>query len=62
MVHTTSSKPSMGYMAQPDDIVFAQADASWVHHPFEDALIITAEVANSLIHRLLVDRENDKQT
>ena len=32
-----------------------QAVVSWVHHPFEDALVIIAEVAKSLIHRLFVD-------
>ena len=55
MVHTTSSKPLRGYVPQPDDIVFIQANASWVHHPHEDALVITTEVANSLVHRLLID-------
>ena len=55
MVCATSSKPLMGHVSQPDDIVFTQADASWVHNPLEDALVITTKVANSLIHRLLVD-------
>ena len=32
-----------------DDIVFTHADTSWVHHPHEDALVITAKVANSLV-------------
>ena len=45
----------MGYMPQLDDIVFTQADASWVHNPHEDTLVITTKVANSLVHRLLVD-------
>ena len=55
MVHTTGSKPPIGYTPRPDNIVFTQADASWVHNLHEDALVITAEVANSLTHRLLVD-------
>ena len=55
MVHATDSKPLIGHTSQPDDIVFTQADASWVHNPHKDTLVITAEVANSLIHRLLVD-------
>ena len=55
MVRTTSSKPPIGYVPQPEDIVFTQADASWVHNPHEDALVIIAKVADSLIHQLLVD-------
>ena len=55
MVHTTGFKPPIGYVPQPNDIVFTQADMSWVHNPYEDALVITAEVANSLVHRLPMD-------
>ena len=55
MVHKTGSKHFKGHASQPDNIVFTQANASWVHNPHEDALVIMAEVANSLIHRLLVD-------
>ena len=55
MVHATGSKPSIGYMPQPDDIAFNQVYPSWVDNPQEDDLVIIAEVPNSLIHRLLVD-------
>ena len=58
MVHSTGSKPPMGHTPQLDGIVFTGADASWVHNPHEDALVITVEVANSLIHRLLVDNRS----
>ena len=58
MVHTVGSKLPVGYTPQPDDIVFTKANASWVHNPHEDALVITAEISNSLIHRLLVDNES----
>ena len=54
VVQTTSFKPR-AYLSQPDDIVFTQVNTSWVHHPHEDALVITVEVANSLVHQLLVD-------
>ena len=47
-----------GLLAQPDDIVSTQADASWVHHLHEDTLLITIEITNSLIHQLLVDSES----
>ena len=55
VVHTTGSKPLRGYMLQPDDIVFTQTDTSWVHHLHKDTLVITTEVFNNLVHRLLVD-------
>ena len=58
MVHIISSNPSKCYTPQPDDIVFTHADASLVHHPHEDALVITIEAVNSLVHQLLVDSES----
>ena len=45
MMHLTGSKPSVGHAPQPDDIVFTKANASWVHNPHEDALVITVEIA-----------------
>ena len=50
VVHTTGSKPPVGYTPQPDYIVFNQADASWVQNPHEDALVIIPEVTNNLVH------------
>ena len=41
-------------MPKSDDIVFLETDASWVH-PYEDALVITTKIDNSLIHRVLID-------
>ena len=38
-----------------EDVVFAEADAKWVHHPHSDALVIAARVANSNVHRMLID-------
>ena len=58
MVHITGSKIPVGHMPQLDDIVFTKADVSWVHNPHEDALVITIEIANSLVYRLLVDNRS----
>ena len=55
MVQTTNSGYLRGTMPKPEVIVFTEIDTSWVHHPHEDALVITAKIANSLIHRVLVD-------
>ena len=57
LVHTTGSEPPKGHAPQPDNIVFTEANVSWVHNPHEDAPVITAEITNSLIHRLLIDNE-----
>ena len=54
MVHTTSTNFQGSTVSQPNDI-FTKTDASWVHHPHEDALVIPVKVANSLVHRMLVD-------
>ena len=38
-----------------EDVVFTKAYTRWVHHPYSDAFVITARVANSNVHRMLVD-------
>ena len=58
MMLTTSSKLLVGHAPPPNDIVFTKVDASWVHYPYEDTLVITAEIANILVHRLLVDSKS----
>ena len=42
-------------MPKPEDIIFTETDASWVHHHHEDALVITTKIANNLIHQVLID-------
>ena len=42
-------------MQKIEDIVFTEADTSWLHHPYEDALIITTKIANNLIHQALIN-------
>ena len=42
-------------MPKLEDIIFTETNASWVHHPHNDALVIIVKIANSLIHRVLVD-------
>ena len=55
MVHITCSKLRVDHAPHLYDIVFTKVNASWVHNTHEDALVITAEIANSLVHRLVVD-------
>ena len=42
-------------MQKWEGITFTEIDTSWVHHPHEDALVITNKIANSLIHWVLID-------
>ena len=39
-------------------VVVTEVNTRWVHHPHSDALVITTRVANSSIHRMLVDDGN----
>ena len=54
-VHRTDEFPIKSVQRELEDIVFNEVDAIWVHHPHTDALIITVRVANSNIHKMLVD-------
>ena len=55
MVQTTNSSSLRGTILKIEDVVFTETNASWVHHPHEDALVITTKIVNSLIHRVLID-------
>ena len=54
VVQTTNSSFSMG-TTRSEDIIFIETDASWVHHPHEDALVIITKIANNLIYQVLID-------
>ena len=49
MVQTINNISLRGTMPKLEDIVFTKTDASWVHDPHEDALVVTTEITNSLI-------------
>ena len=58
MVQATNSSASRGTKPKSEDIIFIETDASWVHHTHEETLVITTKIANSLIHRVLIDSES----
>ena len=51
----TNVCPSEGLTLKLEDIFFTKVDANRVHHPHEDALVVTAKIANNIVHRILVD-------
>ena len=58
MVQTTDIHPTRETTQRPGDIVFTKVDTNWVHHPYEDALVVTAKIANNIIHWMLIDNSN----
>ena len=54
-VHRTKVQPTKQARREFEDIVFREADARRVHHLHADGLVITPRVANSNVHRLMVN-------
>ena len=54
-VYRIEDRPAKHTGRELEDIVFTKADARWVHHPHADALVITAQIANINVHRLILD-------
>ena len=57
-MHRTDERPTKSARRELEDIVFIEADARWVQHPHADALIIIIKMANSNVHRMLVDNRS----
>ena len=57
-MYATNVCPSRGITSKPEDVVFTEANTNFVHHLHEDSLVITTKIANSLIHRIIVDNGN----
>ena len=47
--------PAKQFKGENNDITFGESDAHLVHHLHNDALVITAMMANNNIHKILVD-------
>ena len=54
-MHNVDMRCTKGSQREPENIFFTEADDKWVHHPHIDTLVITVKIANSIVHRMLVD-------
>ena len=54
-MHHLEEKPSKNSRKELEEITFIKADGQWVHHPYNDLLVITTTVGNMNVHRKLVD-------
>ena len=58
-VHRTDKRLVKSVRQELKDVVFTEVDTRWVHYPHSDALVITARVANSNVHMILVYTRSD---
>ncbi|XP_074355958.1 uncharacterized protein LOC141695623 [Apium graveolens] len=54
-IHRLETRPPKVFKGESMDITFREADARWVHHPHNDALVISIQIETKNIHRAFVD-------
>ncbi|XP_074324015.1 uncharacterized protein LOC141660935 [Apium graveolens] len=56
-IHRVETQPPKVFKGESMDITFSEADARWVHHPHNDALVIFIQIRTKNIHRAFVVNE-----
>ncbi|XP_074336766.1 uncharacterized protein LOC141673937 [Apium graveolens] len=54
-IHKVETRPPKVFKGESMDITFREADARWVHHPHNDALVISIQIGTKNIHRAFVN-------
>ncbi|XP_074356312.1 uncharacterized protein LOC141696013 [Apium graveolens] len=54
-IHRVETRPPNVFQGESMDITFREADARWVHHPHNDALVISIQIETKNVHRAFVD-------
>ncbi|XP_074336792.1 uncharacterized protein LOC141673965 [Apium graveolens] len=54
-IHRVETRPPKVFKGESMDTIFREADARWVHHPHNDALVISIHIRTKNIHRAFVD-------
>ena len=54
-MHKVDKHPTINTQRGSEDIVFIEADSKRVHHRHTEAMVFTMRVANSNVHRILLD-------
>ncbi|XP_074322958.1 uncharacterized protein LOC141659920 [Apium graveolens] len=54
-IHRVETRPPKVFKGESMDITFREADSRWVHHPHNDALVISIQIGTKNIHRAFVD-------
>ncbi|XP_074362906.1 uncharacterized protein LOC141703225 [Apium graveolens] len=54
-IHRVETRPPKVFKGESMDITFRETDARWVHHPHNDALVISIQIGSKNVHRAFVD-------
>ncbi|XP_074323519.1 uncharacterized protein LOC141660436 [Apium graveolens] len=54
-IHRVETRLPKVFKGESMDITYREADAQWVHHPHNDALVISIQIGTKNIHRAFVD-------
>ncbi|XP_074373999.1 uncharacterized protein LOC141714375 [Apium graveolens] len=54
-IHRVETRPPKVFKGESMDITFREVDARWVHHPHNDALVISIQIGTKNVHRAFVD-------
>ncbi|XP_031277096.1 uncharacterized protein LOC116135527 [Pistacia vera] len=57
-ISVMSMTPRPAKVRRKEEITFYEKDAVRLHHPHDDALVITLEIGQCEVHRMLVDNES----
>ena len=58
LVHRSDVHLIRDTTGESKDIIFIDIDVKCVHYPHTNALVVTVKIANSIIHRILVDNDS----
>ncbi|XP_074324202.1 uncharacterized protein LOC141661118 [Apium graveolens] len=54
-IHSLEDRPPKIFKGESDDITFRERESRWVHHPHNDALVITMLIGTMNVHRIFLD-------
>ncbi|XP_074368281.1 uncharacterized protein LOC141708514 [Apium graveolens] len=54
-IHSLEDRPPKVFKGESADITFKEKESRWVHHPHNDALVITMLIGTMNVHRVFLD-------
>ncbi|XP_074377627.1 uncharacterized protein LOC141719144 [Apium graveolens] len=57
-IHSLKDRPPKIFKGESADITFRERESRWVHHPHNDALVITILIGAMNVHRVFLDNRS----